>query len=73
MLDNARQLSGISDEDRESYLQYGNIVLSMAVLSIILTAPTGAILINTLGEKWLTDDSIKVIEVNDMENLETER
>lgn len=40
-------------------MQYGNIVLSMAVMSIILTAPTGAILINTLGVKWLSDDSIE--------------
>lgn len=29
----------------------------MAVLSIILTAPTGAILINTLGTRWLSDDT----------------
>lgn len=57
VLDNARQLGGISDADREKYIQYGNIVLSMAVLSIILTAPTGAILINTLGTKWLSDDT----------------
>ena len=31
----------------------------MAVLSIILTAPTGAILINTLGTRWLSDDTPK--------------
>jgi hypothetical protein len=34
----------------------------MAVLSIIFTAPTGAILINTLGEKWLSDDTAFIEE-----------
>ena len=29
----------------------------MAVISIIMTAPLGAILINTLGVKWLNDDT----------------
>lgn len=29
----------------------------MAVMSIILTAPSGAILINTLGTRWLSDDT----------------
>lgn len=62
VLDTARNLKGINDEDRERYKDYGNVVLSMAVLSIIFTAPTGAILINTLGEKWLSDDSIWVKE-----------
>jgi NhaP-type Na+/H+ or K+/H+ antiporter len=62
VLDTARNLKGISDEDRETYKEYGNVVLSMAVLSIIFTAPTGAILINTLGERWLSDDSIYMIE-----------
>ena len=64
VLDNARQLAGISDEDRANYIQYGNIVLTMAVLSIILTAPSGAILINTLGTRWLSDDTPKVDEEN---------
>lgn len=57
VLDTAKNLPGISDENRVIYEQYGNIVLSMAVMSIIFTAPPGAILINTLGVKWLSDDS----------------
>ena len=60
VLDNARSLDGISDENREKYIQFGNIVLTMAVLSIILTAPPGAIMINTLGTKWLSDDTAHV-------------
>lgn len=57
VLDNARGLDNISDEDRKAYTEFGSIVLTMAVLSIILTAPSGAILINTLGTRWLSDDT----------------
>jgi len=60
-------MDGIKDEDREAYIKYGNIVLTMAVISILLTAPTGAILINTLGVKWLSDDSVEGGESNDLE------
>lgn len=35
---------------------YGTIILSMAVMAIVITAPTGAILIDTLGDKWLSFD-----------------
>lgn len=47
----------------------------MAVLSIILTAPTGAILINTLGVKWLSDDTIYQVEEkpSDQTIVDTER
>lgn len=37
-------------------MEYGTTILSMAVIAIVLTAPTGAILINTLGPKWLSYD-----------------
>lgn len=50
VLDSARMLTNVDEEVRKQYMEYGNIVLSMAVMSIILTAPPGAILINTLGE-----------------------
>lgn len=70
VLDLARNLKNINDEDRQVYEQYGNVVLSMAVMSIILTAPLGAILINTLGEKWLTDDTIYQVEMT-TQSLET--
>jgi hypothetical protein len=63
VLDTARSLGGISEKNRERYQEYGNIVLTMAVISIILTAPTGAILINTLGEKWLSDDTVWELEL----------
>ena len=34
----------------------GEIILALAVLSIILTAPTGAIAISLTGEKWLVQE-----------------
>lgn len=34
----------------------------MAVISIIMTAPLGAILINTLGVKWLNDDTEDTVD-----------
>ena len=37
-------------------MEWGTTILSMAVMAIIITAPTGAILINSLGEKWLSYD-----------------
>lgn len=56
VLDTARSIPGISEKDRAVYVEYGNILLSTAVLAIVFTAPIGAILINTLGIKWLSYD-----------------
>ena len=38
------------------YEAYGNAMLTTAVFSIVITAPLGAIMINTLGTKWLEYD-----------------
>ena len=38
------------------YLEWGQAMLTTAVFSICLTAPLGAIFINTLGTKWLNYD-----------------
>jgi hypothetical protein len=35
------------------YEVYGNAMLTMAVFAICITAPLGAIFINTLGPMWL--------------------
>jgi NhaP-type Na+/H+ or K+/H+ antiporter len=35
----------------------GELILALAVLSIIVTAPLGAVAIKTAGSHWLTDDS----------------
>lgn len=38
------------------YEEYGQAMLTTAVFSVLITAPLGAIMINTLGEKWLEYD-----------------
>ena len=35
----------------------GELILALAVLSIIVTAPLGAVAIKTAGNHWLSDDS----------------
>jgi hypothetical protein len=37
----------------EDYEEYGQAILTTAVLAICITAPAGAIFINTLGTRWL--------------------
>lgn len=36
----------------------GEVILAISVLSIIITAPLGAIAIRITGEKWLTEDTV---------------
>lgn len=38
------------------YEEWGQAMLTTAVFAIIITAPLGAIMINTLGTKWLEYD-----------------
>ena len=38
----------------DEYIGYGVKCLTASILSILITAPMGAILINSLGTKWLT-------------------
>ncbi len=40
-------------------LDCGGIVLAIAVLAIIITAPIGGILIDVFGKKWLYQDKVK--------------
>lgn len=47
----------IRPEVKEEWVNWGKILLSMAVIAVIITAPLGAILTNTLGPIWLEDDS----------------
>jgi len=46
------QQKGLSEE----YVKYGEAMVTTAVFAIIITAPLGAIMINTLGEKWMEYD-----------------
>merc|ERR1712025_55753 len=52
--------------DKEEWTQMGNGILTLAVLSILITAPLGAVCILGLGPKLLTsDDPEEVQEVED--------
>ena len=43
--------------DRDEWLGMGNDILTLAVLSILITAPIGAVSILALGPKLLTRDA----------------
>merc|ERR1711941_217149 len=47
---------------KEQYLGMGNDILTLAVLSILITAPLGAVSILALGPKLLTKDGPDEIE-----------
>ena len=59
VLDEAVKMTAVDAGTKGKYIEYGNIVLTTAVIAIILTAPLGAILINTLGVKWLSHDGVE--------------
>ena len=46
----------MSKEDRKRFEEYGLVILTTAVFAVIITAPLGAILVNSLGRKLLTYD-----------------
>lgn len=72
VLDTASSINGLDDETREIYKNYGTIMLTVAVIAIVFTAPLGAILINTLGIKWLTYDGISKTEITRSEDKDIE-
>jgi len=47
-------------------MNYGLKIMSTSFIAIILTAPIGVVLVNSLGEKWLTYDGeeTKKISIN---------
>ena len=49
-------LTKVKAETKAQWIAWGEILLSMAVIAVIITAPLGAILTNTLGVKWLSHD-----------------
>ncbi|XP_018362226.1 PREDICTED: mitochondrial sodium/hydrogen exchanger 9B2 [Trachymyrmex cornetzi] len=48
------------DKNDQEQVEYADIVLMMCVLSVLLTAPAGAILITILGPKLLTKTTVPV-------------
>ena len=58
-LDNVIKLSPDAWEkigNKDDYYEYGNNILTLAVLSILITAPLGAVCILGLGPKLLESD-----------------
>ena len=61
-------LSTALANDVPEYVEFGEAMLTTAVFAICITAPLGAIFINTLGTKWLTcdwPDGVKPVEKAD--------
>lgn len=51
-----------NNTDYKTYEEWGNNILTTAVFAIIITAPLGLILINSLGKRLLSKDE-------DIENI----
>jgi len=47
-------------------------MLTCAVFAVVITAPAGAIFINTLGTKWLVHDVDPNAPIEDQKNKEAE-
>lgn len=60
-LDSARALSNRSGDEEDLGLK----VLTIAILSILITAPIGSIAISLLGPKLLTSDPLKIEKIDD--------
>jgi NhaP-type Na+/H+ or K+/H+ antiporter len=52
----AKDMIPLDSKDYEQYMIWGNEILSTAILSIVVTAPLGLIVIQYLGPRWLTKD-----------------
>lgn len=55
------------------YVEWGQAMLTTAVFAICLTAPLGAIFINTLGTKWLMYDGDEETVEDQEEQVETKQ
>lgn len=53
---NLLSLDKVKPETKAQWIAWGEVLLSMAVVAVIITAPLGAILTNTLGPIWLNHD-----------------
>ena len=56
VLSMTKNTKGMSAKDQEDFARYGLVVLTTAVFAVIISAPAGAILVNSLGKKLLTYD-----------------
>ncbi len=53
--------------NKTAYMEYGTSMLTTAVFAIVITAPLGAILTNTLGPMWLSSDIGEEVFEEDLE------
>eukprot|EP00345_Euplotes_harpa_P008876 CAMPEP_0168351500 /NCGR_PEP_ID=MMETSP0213-20121227/21910_1 /TAXON_ID=151035 /ORGANISM="Euplotes harpa, Strain FSP1.4" /LENGTH=95 /DNA_ID=CAMNT_0008362367 /DNA_START=815 /DNA_END=1098 /DNA_ORIENTATION=- len=67
MLDRARNEIDANSASKSDYEEYGNNILTQAIITILITAPLGAILINSLGVRWLQkqEDPSKIHNSNE--------
>ena len=56
-------------EDYDQWITWGEEMLTTAVFAVCLTAPLGAIMVNTLGTKWLNFDGVKGEDASEKEEL----
>jgi hypothetical protein len=48
------------NKGNKDFIEYGNIIQTISIFAIVLCAPTGAVLLNSLGPKFLPlDDDVK--------------
>jgi hypothetical protein len=59
VLDRAKDEIDELSVHRAEYEDYGNSMLTTAVIAIIITAPLGAFLTNNLGVRWLNKTESK--------------
>ena len=53
ILDKVKDEILTTSPDYDDYEEYGKIILTASIISIMLTAPFGAVLTKNLGERWL--------------------
>ena len=73
-LDNVKALNAADFEqlgDQAEWLQMGNDILTLAVLSILITAPLGAVSILALGPRLLEQDEVKTEDAEESLDMDT--
>ena len=68
VLDRARDEIDRDDPDYDDYEDYGQKILTSAIVTILITAPLGAILTNNLGKIWLNKTEKKKNKVENKED-----
>lgn len=73
VLDAANELSIEDDDVASDAVEVGEIILTLAVLAILITAPVGAVCIFLAGPKWLTrEEDPSEVELDSVSPLDTD-